>query len=379
MDMNKISEMRAEFEPAVSTWTYLNAAACGLTPQFARTSMEQWWDDKLTNGSVHYHEWEEDALSTKQKFATLIHASQDEIAYTMNTSEGLNFAINGIQFKKGDNVVVNKYDFPSNFLPWLALKQKGVEVRCMEITDRRIPLENIESLIDERTKAVSISSVQFKTGFRCDLQGIGTLCKEHGIYFVVDAIQSLGALEMDVKKYNIDILCTSCYKWLLGPDGIGFLYCDEEVVDEIATTNIGWMSTPDPWSFPTELELMKSAQKFESGTLPWALIYAVDPILDMFNSIGVHIITDHIFRLLDHLIAELESRDMNILSPLKKDERSGIFIFDIDQRDALAEYYQAHNIRISVRDGIRVSPHLYNNLEDVDILLSHLDQFMEGL
>lgn len=370
--------MRDEFEPAVSNWTYLNAAACGLTPQFARSAMEHWWDDKLTNGSVHYHQWEEDALKTKDKFATLIHASRDEVAYTMNTSEGLNFAINGIQFKKGDNVVVNKYDFPSNFLPWLALKQKGVEIRCMEITDRRIPIENIESLIDERTKAVSISSVQFKTGFRCDLEGIGALCKEHGSYFIVDAIQSLGAIEMDVKKSNIDILCTSCYKWLLGPDGIGFLYCNEEVVDEIISTNIGWMSTPDPWSFPTELELMKTAQKFESGTLPWTLIYAVDSILDMFNSIGVNTITEHIFRLLDNLIAELKSRNVTILSPLKKDERSGILVFDVKQRDELAAYYQAHNVRISLRDGIRVSPHLYNNLEDVSVLISHLEKFMEG-
>jgi selenocysteine lyase/cysteine desulfurase len=378
MKMTEIVKLREEFEPAISNWTYLNAAACGLTPQCARTSMSSWWEDKLSNGSVHYHTWEEDALKTKKKFATLIHASQDEIAYTMNTSEGLNFAINGMSFQKGDNVVVNKYDFPSNFLPWLALEQKGVEVRCVEIIDNRIPLHHFESLMDEKTRAVSISSVQFKSGFRCDLQGIGTLCKEWDAYFVVDAIQSLGALEMDVKKYNIDILCTSCYKWMLGPDGIGFLYCSEDIVDEINTTNIGWMSTPDPWSFPTELHLMNTAQKFESGTLPWSLIYGIDPLLDMFNDLGIPTITDHIFHLLDYLIDELEPLDVTIISPLEEDERSGILIFDVRGRDELAAQYQANNVRISVRDGIRVSPHLYNTIEDIDVLITHLKQFLRG-
>jgi selenocysteine lyase/cysteine desulfurase len=378
MKMTDITELRKEFEPAVSNWTYLNAAACGLTPQRARVAMSRWWEDKLSHGSVHYHTWEEDALKTKKKFSTLIKASPDEIAYTMNTSEGLNFAINGMSFKKGDNVVVNKYDFPSNFLPWLALQEKGVEVRCVDIVDNRIPLTHFESLIDEKTRAVSISSVQFKSGFRCDLQGIGNLCKEQGIYFVVDAIQSLGALEMDVKKYNIDILCTACYKWMLGPDGVGFLYCNQDIVDEITTTNIGWMSTPDPWSFPTELHLMNTAQKFESGTLPWALIYAVDSILDMFNQIGVPRITDHIFRLLDYLIEELESLDVTIVSPLARDERSGILIFDVQGRDELAAQYQANNVRISVRDGIRVSPHLYNTKEDIDMLVTQLKEFLGG-
>jgi len=377
MKMTDISTLRKEFEPAISNWTYLNAAACGLTPQFAQKAMNTWWEDKLSHGSVHYHTWEEDALKTKEKFATLIHASRDEIAYMMNTSEGLNFAINGMSFEKGDNVVVNKYDFPSNFLPWLALEQKGVEVRCLEVINNRIPLHHFESVIDEHTKAVSISSVQFKSGFRSDLQGIGRLCEEHGCYFVVDAIQSLGALEMDVKKYNIDILATSCYKWLLGPDGVGFLYCNDDIIDNIATTNIGWMSTPDPWSFPTELSLMNTAQKFESGTLPWSLIYAIDPILDMFNDLGVPVITAYIFHLLDYLITELQSLDVNIISPLEPEERSGILIFDVQGRDELAARYQKNNVRISVRDGIRVSPHLYNTTEDIDVLLEHLTEFLK--
>lgn len=371
-------KIRNQFEPAVSNWTYLNAAACGLSPQFSREAMERWWEDKLCNGSVNYNVWEEDAVKTKAKFGKLINAKQDEIAYTMNTSEGLNRIIQGIPFTRGDNIVVNKYDFPSNFLPWLPLKEKGVDIRIMDVVDNRIPVESIEDLVDDNTRAVSISSVQFKTGFRCDLESIGKICREHGAYFVVDAVQSLGALEMDVKKYNIDVLCTSCYKWLLGPDGIGFLYCSEDCIDEIATTNIGWTSTPDPWSFPTDLTLVRTAQKFESGTLPWSLIYSVGAILDFFNETGVNNVTEHIFRLIDYLIEELERLQVHITSPLQKNERSTILVFDVKKREELAELYQDYSVRISVRDGIRVSPHVYNRIEDIQILVDILTEFLGG-
>lgn len=372
--MNK--EIRAYFEPAVSNWTYLNAAACGLSPQFSKTGCDTWWDDKLSNGSVNYHAWEDESKKIKAKFAQLINAHPEEIACVMNTSEGLNFAINGINFQKGDNVVVNKYDFPSNFLPWLALKKKGVEVRMVDVVDNRIPVESFEEKIDESTKALSISTVQFKNGFRCDLNAIGKLCKEYNTYFVVDAIQSLGAVEMDVKKYGIDMLCTSCYKWLLGCDGVGFFFCDNNIIDEISTTNIGWMSTPDPWSFPTELEVMDTAQKFESGTLPWALLYSMGPVFDFFLDVTVKNITEHIFGLLDYLVEKLEPLDVEIVSSLQKDERSGIFTFDVRDRETLAEVYQKKKVRISVRDGIRVSPHVYNTTEDIDRLVSILKGFL---
>lgn len=371
--MNK-EEIRNQFEPAVSNWTYLNAAACGLSPQFSRKAMEVWWEDKMCNGSVNYHGWEADALNTKAKFGRLINAKKEEIAYVMNTSEGLNLAINGMNFEKGENVVVNKFDFPSNFLPWLALKKKGVEVRVMDVVNNRIPPVTIEKLVDENTRAVSISSVQFKSGFRCDLESIGKICKENGAYFVVDAIQSLGALEMDVKKYSIDILCAGSYKWLLGPDGVGFLYCNEDITDEITTTNIGWMSTPDPWSFPTELDLMRTAQKFESGTLPWSLIYSMDSIFDFFNDIKVSTVQTHVFKLLDYLIEELERLNIRIASSLERNERSGILLFDVKENESLAEMCQEKKVRISVRDGIRVSPHIYNNEEDIQVLVGILEE-----
>jgi cysteine desulfurase/selenocysteine lyase len=374
----RMQEIRTEFEPAVSRWTYLNAAACGLTPCFAREAMNTWWEDKLQNGSVHYHTWEDFARRTKGKFGKLINARSEELAYMMNTSEGLNLIINGIDFKKGDNVVVNRYDFPSNYLPWLNLQASGVEVRCVDVAENRIPVESVESLVDRNTRAVSLSSVQFKSGFRCNLKEIGTICKENESFFVVDAVQSLGAYEMDVKKYGIDALCTSCYKWLLGPDGIGFLYCSEDIVDEIATTNIGWMSTPDPWSFPAELELERTSQKFESGTLPWPLIYSIDPIFDFFNDITVRTVQNHISSLLDYLIEELTRLNVKIISPLQQDERSGILTFDVRKREKLAAIYQNEKVRISVRDGIRVSPHIYNTISDMQKLIAILEKFLGG-
>lgn len=371
-----INKVRNEFEPAVSNWTYLNAAACGLTPRRAKQASDTWWNDKFTDGSVHFHDWEIHADQTRENFGKVINAKGEEIAYVMNTSQGINIATNGIDFKKGDNVIINELEFPSNFYPWLALKQEGVEIRCIKTIQDRVPVENIESLIDENTKVISISSVQFRNGFRADLNQIGNLCQEHGIYFVVDAIQSLGVLEMDVKRNNIDMLATSCYKWLLGPDGIGFFYCNEEIQEEIASTNIGWMSTSDPWNFSTELDFHPSAKKFEAGTPPWTLIYSVNAILDLFHEITIKKIHDHVFDLLDYLIEELEKLNVEIKSPLEEKERSGILTFDVVHREKLAELYQKNHVRISVRDGIRVSPHIYNNREDMDTLIQILKEFI---
>ncbi|MBU7033419.1 MAG: aminotransferase class V-fold PLP-dependent enzyme [Theionarchaea archaeon] len=360
----KINEVRTEFEPAVSNWVYLNAAACGLTPRCAKQASDMWWNDKFTDGSVHFHDWEMQADQTRENFGKLINAKGEEIAYVMNTSQGINIATNGISFKKGDNIIINELEFPSNFYPWLALKEKGVEIRCIQIEHDRIPVENIESLIDENTRVISISSVQFRDGFRADLHRIGNLCEEHDIYFVVDAIQSLGVLEMDVKRDNIDMMATSCYKWLLGPDGIGFFYCNEEIQEEIASTNIGWMSTSDPWNFSTDLDFHPSAKKFEAGTPPWTLIYSVNAIFD------------HVFDLLDYLIEELQELNVEIKSSLKDKERSGILTFDINGRENLAELYQKNHVRISVRDGIRVAPHMYNNMEDMGKLIQILKEFI---
>ena len=371
-----LENIRKEFEPAVSNWAYFNAAACGLTPNFAKDAMNRWWNDKLTNGSVNYHQWEDNAEITREKCAKFINAETEEIAFVMNASQGVSLSLNGINFRKGDNIIVHREDFPSIYLPWLTLKEKGVEIRCVELEDSRIPYKNIEKLVDKHTRAVAISSVQFKTGFRCDLERIGRLCKENDIYFIVDAIQSLGFIEMDVKKFNIDMLSISCYKWLLTPDGVGFFYCSKEILDEIKTSNIGWMSTVDPWDFPTELHLHPSAKKFEAGTLPWPQLYCFDSILDFFNKVTQKRIQTHILGLIDYLIEELRKLNVRIITPLNDNERSGIFVFDVDGREKLAEILQAKNVRISVRDGIRVAPHIYNNREDINRLLDILKKYL---
>jgi cysteine desulfurase/selenocysteine lyase len=333
--------------------------------------------DKLTNGSVNYHTWEENAERTRAKCARFINAEPEEIAFVMNASQGISFALNGIDFQEGENVIVHREDFPSIYLPWLSLKERGVEIRCVETDDGRIPYENIAKLFDDRTRAVAISSVQFKTGFLCDLESLGNLCRENGAYFIVDAIQSLGFIKMDVKQYNIDLLSTSCYKWLLSPDGIGFFFCRKEILDEINTSNIGWMSTVDPWSFPTELELHPSAKKFEAGTLPWPQIYSFDTILDFIDDVTVDRIKKHVFGLHDYLIEELKRLGIRIVSSLKKNERSGIIVFDAKDNKRLAEVFQANKVRISLRDGIRVAPHIYNNKDDIERLLGILKSFLK--
>jgi selenocysteine lyase/cysteine desulfurase len=175
----------------------------------------------------------------------------------------------------------------------------------------------------------------------------------------------------------IDLLSTSCYKWLLIPDGIEFFYCRNEILDEIKTSNIGWMSTVDPWSFPTELELHPSTKTFEAGTLPWPQIYSFDSILDFIDVVTVYRIQKHVLGLHDYLVEELKRLGILIVTSLTEDERSGIIVFDAKNNERLAEIFQANRVRISLRDGIRLAPHIYNNRDDIDRLLGILKNFLK--
>ena len=148
---------------------------------------------------------------------TLINAKADEIAFTKNTSEGISFVANGLTWQSGDNVVITNVEFPANVYPWEALRAHGVQVRMVLEEDGRIPLERMIEAIDNRTRVVSISSVQFASGYRTDLATLGEYCQSKGVFFCVDAIQSLGAFPIEVKAMNIDFLAADGHKWLCAP------------------------------------------------------------------------------------------------------------------------------------------------------------------
>ena len=186
-------------------------------------------------------------VETKNDLATLINTKPERIAFVDNTSNGINVLATGIKLIKGDRIILNDLEFPANVYPFLNLKRFGVEVDFVKSHDGIVTAEDVIELITPKTKIISISQVQFLTGYRVDLEKIGKACKEKGIIFSVDAIQGLGAVRLDVEKDNIDFISAGSQKWLLGLQGLGFIYVSGKLQDMMQQVNIGWLSVADAW------------------------------------------------------------------------------------------------------------------------------------
>ena len=319
-------------------------------------------------------------FSRKQEFKSLIKnlinsESENNIAFTSNTSEGLNIIANGMEFNKGDRIILFKGEFPANLYPFLKLERKGVLIDWVEPDENNIiSINDIEKKITKKTKLLSISFVQFLTGFKAEIKEIGNLCKENNIIFVVDGIQGLGVNKIDVKDYFIDILSTGGHKWLMWKMGTGFTYFSDKVLEKIYPNTLSWLSVKDSWNFSDiKLDLIETAEKFEYATPNAEGIFTSYVMLKEFLNFGIDEINKRILNLNDILIKRLKELKYNIISPLKENYRSTIISFSCNDCDKIFNRLKQNNIHISLREGyLRVSPHFTNNESDINKLLSFL-------
>jgi selenocysteine lyase/cysteine desulfurase len=313
---------------------------------------------------------------TRIKLAKLMNADFDEIAFVKNTTQGILIAANGIDWREGDNVVTAGIEFPANIYPWLNLERRGVKTKFVQEKDSRIPVEEIERAIDDRTRAVSISFVEFASGFRNDMEAIGQICRKKGIFFVVDAIQGLGALDIDVKKCNIHILSSDGHKWLMGPEGIGCFYCSKDILDELVPNNVGWNSVINEADYlDYDLTLRPNARRFEEGSLNIMGIYALGAAAGQILDIGIQNVEKRVLELTDFAIQKLKEKDYQIVSSLVPEERSGIVCFR-SQKHSSAELFKLltdNNIAVADRaQSVRISPHFYNSEEEIEHMMEVL-------
>src|SRR3990172_2164432 len=374
MDMD-IKRLRKEF-PVTKKYTFLDHACIGPLSHRAAEYMRAFVEDMCKNGGVHEDGWVEEVEKARGLTACLLGCTAEEVAFTKNTSEGLSFVANGLEWKQGDNVVITNIEFPANVYPWLNLKEKGVEVRFVQEVEGRIPFESILAMVDNRTCVISLCFVEFTTGFRNDLKRIGTLCRERGIIFVVDAIQGLGALRLDVKEMGIDFLAADGHKWLMAPEGAGIFYARHEAMDRLAVREVGWASVVDKENYlDYNFTLRPDASRFECGSLNTLGIYGLMGSLELILEIGIKEIEERVLDLTDHLVNGLENKGYKIFSSRRKGERSGIVSFYSEHQDlaAVRNTLKSWGIIVNLRDGrIRVSPHFYNTHEEIDRLLRHL-------
>ncbi|MDH3974631.1 MAG: aminotransferase class V-fold PLP-dependent enzyme [Deltaproteobacteria bacterium] len=377
MDIEKIRE---NF-PVTDKLIYFNHAAVAPLPLSTSEKVREFLSDYTSNGCLNYMDWIKYQENTRSLAAKLLGGRPSEIALVKNTSTGISMVAQGLKWRDGDNVIIPEGEFPANAYPWFNLKDRGVEVRIVKERDRRLYPEDFEALIDERTRLISASWVEFATGFMNDIEALGQLCKKHDIYFCVDAIQGLGIFEIDVKACNIDFLAADGHKWLLAPEGIGIFYVSQRVIDNLHPHFVGWHSVDDPSNYlPYHFDkIRKDARKYEEGSPNLLGTYALGASLELLLGMGVKEIGKRILFLTDRLAEGLEERAYKILSPRGCSEKSGILIFSAgsSEKDAgLFEYLGRNDVFAAPRGGgIRFSPHFYNSEEEIKRVFALIDQF----
>jgi cysteine desulfurase / selenocysteine lyase len=369
-------EIRQLF-PVTQHCTYLNHAAVGTLSRPVYAAMERHLRDQLEHGAVNYLDWFAGVRRTRQLCAEFINAAPDEIAFAPNTSAGLAMIANGIQWKPGDNLVSADCEFPANRIPWQHIARKhGVEIRLAREREGRLETEEILRLIDSRTRAVTLSFVEYASGFRNDLVTIGRHCRAHGVLFVVDAIQGLGALQLDVQAACVDALAADAHKFLLGPEGVALFYVARHALERIRPTLTGWMSVESPYDFSLqEKPYAAGAQRFEPGALNTAGVMGLGAAVELFQQVGLERIETYLLELGDYLCGRLQERGYHIFSSRRAGEQSAVFCCQ-HERYSAEELYQrlnAERIITTPRLGrLRISPHFYNTKEDIDRLVQCL-------
>lgn len=377
-----IESIRNEEFPVCKNLIYLNHAGVSPIPVRAATRGVSQIREYLNFGAFDLRAWIDISNDTRRTFARLAGATEDEIAFIKNTSEGLSFIAGGLTWVNGDNIVTTSYEFPANIYPWLALKERGVEVRMVEPEMGRVPAEKIFQAVDGNTRLISISSVEFINGFRHDLERMGAFCRKKGILFCVDAIQSLGVVPMDVEAFNIDFLAADGHKWLLSIEGIGCLYVSNRVMERLKPIEFGWHSVKNRFQFESiDFELDTTARKYEPGSFNLLSISTFNGSLNLIEEIGVVAIQERVLHLLNYL-REMFEPSWELLSSMKDEERSGILTFRIPGIDGKQLNKALHERKVvaSARGGgIRVSPHFYNTREEMDAFIELLRESIKEL
>ena len=370
-------EVRALF-PVTQRAVYLNHAAISPPPISTIHAVEAQLKDVHENGSANFRSWLAVKEGARELLAKLLGAQPEQVAFVRNTSDALSTVANGLNWRTGDNIVTFRREFPSNIYPWLRIRDLfGVEVRMCDERDGRIEFSDIAGLIDRNTRIVAISQVQYASGFRMDLKRLGQLARQHDALFVVDVIQALGVVPTDVEAEFIDVAAGAGHKWLLTPEGVGYLYLSDRARERIQPTLVGWVSVPDPDDYLNfDQGWNRGALAWDTGTAPMSLIHGFKASLELLSGLGVEKVANYLEELTDYLCERLEGKAYEIVSSRAPGEKSQIVcIRHRSGLSAMALYAQLMQRKIVTaprNDRLRISPHLYNTSQEIDELIKAL-------
>lgn len=377
-----IQEARELFPHLKTDQTYFNHAAIGPWSNLVLSRVQEYAQRRSgTQIEIHktFLKWSGDA---KRKLSGLLGTVPDRLAWIDNVSNGLNILAQGLNWKSGDRIILNDVEFPSNVYPFLNLKSQGVEIDFAQSRNGMVDIEDLEKLITPKTRLLSISLVQFLSGYRANIDAIGELCRKHKIIFCVDAIQGAGVVQIDVNKSKIDFLAGGTQKWFMSSQGMSYLYITEELQNRIIQKNVGWTSVNDSWNFlDYNLSLKPSAERFQNGTLNAFGIAVFDASLDLFQNFGIKNIEKRILENTSYFIQKLSNVGIEpVLRNIPDSNRAGIVSFKSERSTEVFQELEKRKIFCAVREGlVRLSPHFYNTHDEIDHVVIELGEIMRGL
>jgi selenocysteine lyase/cysteine desulfurase len=349
---------------------------CSQAPQTleTRAAVERYlasWGDR----GMDWDAWMAEVELAKQAFAALVNASPDEIAVFSSVSQATSAVASALDFTARRNgVVVTEAEFPTVGHVWLAQERRGARVTWVPLRDGAVELRDYARLVDGDTAVVSACHGFYLNGFMQDLAPLVALARARGALLYVDAYQTLGTVPIDVKALGVDFLASGNLKFLLGIPGIAFLYVRRALVETLHPTVTGWFGRADPFAFRVkELDWAGSASRFDTGTPPIVNAYAARAGMETIARVGVAAIREWLEVLGRRLIDGGRARGLTIHGPADMSHRTATTAFVVDDAHGVEAAMRARGVLPSARGPvIRLAPHFYSTLEDVDIALDTL-------
>jgi cysteine desulfurase / selenocysteine lyase len=369
---------RDEF-PWADQAVYLNHASVGPLPERTRRALDAFNRQRAMPFQLPDRDLFAVLAESRRLVAELLSVTPEEIALTVNTGFGLGVVARALPLRPGDVVLLSDREFPANVYPWLRLRELGIEVELVPTTAAGWPDEArlLERLADPRVRVLAVSLVQFSNGYRVDLAALSAATRRTGAYLVVDAIQAVGQIPLDLGRTQVDVLACGGQKWLLSPWGSGFVYVRRELISRLSPPVTGWMAfegTDDFTRLTTYSDTLRAdARRFELITLPYQDFAGFNASLGLVRDMGIERIQAHLRRLHEPVLAWAERSGARIVSP-RGERGSGILCLAPGDVGAAFRRLKAARVICSLREGaIRLSPHGYNTLEEMERVVAVLD------
>src|SRR3954449_5778847 len=379
-----VAALRQRGFPWTAETVYLNHASVGPLPERTRVALDAFNRKRSAPFQLPDRDLMHTLAQSRSLSARLIGASPEEIALTLNTGFGLSLAARALPLRPGDIVLTSDKEFPANVYPWMLLKEKGVTLELAPTTPEGWPDEDylVERLSDPRVRVLAVSLVQFSNGYAVDLARLSAATRAAGAYLVVDAIQGVGQIPVDVGVTPVDLMACGAQKWLLSPWGSGFVYVRRELIPQLTPSITGWMAYEgtDDFSRLTQYNdtLRADARRFELITLPYQDFAGMNASLGLVRELGVERIQAHLQRLHEPVLAWAERTGTRVASPLGE-HGSGILCLAPEEVGESFRRLKSARIICSLREGaIRLSPHAYNTVEEMERVVEVLGRGTAG-